>query len=390
MKQKEKKSFVLVYDFLAEPGGLEKLMSIHARYLKEEGHDVKILFGSINKDLVKMYDGFEVIEYGKCGSGMAKVLLGILGFNRLKKIIKPDDIIISYSFPVNVTIRNFPNKRITYLNHFPNFLYLPFKEKWVWANDMKRKVSLLVSLLCGSLLKRLDKKLVNRSDLIFINGGYTKKRLDPIYGIDGIISNPPVSKDIKPMQDKFIKEKYHIGKHRYVFASGRVIPDKHFDWLIEAFSKIDNPDLVLIIAGPIDAKQKKDLSRLAWELNTGVRVDFLGLVPKEDLIKLYTAADVYAFPAPKEDFGLVPAEAISCGTPVVCWGDGSGPNEIIIDKVNGLYAQPYNKTDFAIELEVALKAKWNKKKIIASSKRFSEAVIKKNFIGRINEWIKKN
>ena len=66
----------------------------------------------------------------------------------------------------------------------------------------------------------------------------------------------------------------------------------------------------------------------------------------QKLIIYYTNATLFAFPAPGEDFGLVPAESLACGTPVVVWGDGAGPTEQITDGLNGFHAKPYDLKDF--------------------------------------------
>jgi glycosyltransferase involved in cell wall biosynthesis len=381
---------ILMYDFLHEVGGLEKLMAIHAGYLKKQGYDVEILFSYVNKKILKenpIYRNFNVREYGYLGKGTGKIISGVMGFNKLKQIIKPEDIIISYSFPVNYTIRNFKNTKIQYLNHFPNFLYLPMKEKILWANNISRKVALFSSLIIGSMLRRIDKGLIRNNKLIFMNSQFTKNRLDNLYGIKGIVSYPPVSADIKPTKDKKILLKYGANNKKVVFASGRVIPDKRIDLLIEAFSKINDNNTILLISGQIENKQRKILENLAKKLGVINRIRFLGIIPKNDLIALYSMADIYVFPAPKEDFGLVPAEAISCGTPVVVWGDDSGPNEIIRNNINGLYAKPYNTTDFAKNIEIGLNKKWDKEKILQSSKRFSEKRIRKDFIKAVKKVI---
>src|SRR3989338_8778735 len=102
----KKPRFILMYEFLHEVGGLEKLMTIHANYLKKAGYDVLLLFADINNGILKhkTFEKLPLKEYGTIKvSSSIKILSAILGFNNLKEIIMPDDIIISYSFPVNFT-----------------------------------------------------------------------------------------------------------------------------------------------------------------------------------------------------------------------------------------------------------------------------------------------
>lgn len=373
----EKPRFVLMYDFLYEAGGLEKLMTIHARFIKKMGYDVKLIFGDVNPKMLvdKNFTNLEVEEYGNNnGKGFVKVFLNLLGKNKINKVVDKNDIIISYSFPANFTMRKLDNKKVFYMNHFPNFLYLPLGERFVWANNLGRKISFASGLVLGSVIKRIDRKLVKKNAVIFENSIFTKSRIDPIYGIDGVVCYPPVGESFKPKKTKKVLKKYDI-KNKFVLLSGRLIPDKRVDWLLRAFSMIKNKDVDLIICGQASEKDLQKIKELAKKLGIEDRFKFLGLIPFEDLINLYGLAEVYAFPAPKEDFGLVPAEAISCGTPCVVWGDNSGPTEQIIDSVNGYHAKPYLIEDFALKIDKMLDEnlkKKNQKKIVESAKKFSE------------------
>ena len=68
------------------------------------------------------------------------------------------------------------------------------------------------------------------------------------------------------------------------------------------------------------------------------RVEFTGLVGPEQLLRRYRESTVCVFPSRWEGFGLVAAEAMACGKPVVV-SDTSGFREVISDKVTGLFAK---------------------------------------------------
>jgi glycosyltransferase involved in cell wall biosynthesis len=57
-------------------------------------------------------------------------------------------------------------------------------------------------------------------------------------------------------------------------------------------------------------------------------VTWLGLQAREELAKVYAAADVFVFPSKSETFGLVLLEAMSCGTPVAAY-PVDGPLEVL-------------------------------------------------------------
>ena len=90
-----------------------------------------------------------------------------------------------------------------------------------------------------------------------------------------------------------------------------------------------------------------------------VKIKFVGRLNTDEIIDYYTNAQVFAFPTPGEDFGLVPAESMACGTPVVVWGDGAGPTEQVIDGVTGYHAKPYDLRDFAAKMDKVIDVNLN-------------------------------
>ena len=68
------------------------------------------------------------------------------------------------------------------------------------------------------------------------------------------------------------------------------------------------------------------LKRVAEELGLADRVYFVGRVSEAELVDWYRAADIFVLPtAAYEGFGLVTAEALACGTPVVGTPIGATP-----------------------------------------------------------------
>lgn len=371
----------MIYDFLTELGGLEREMLNHYKILKEEGYDIEILSCYIDLEAMKKV-GFKDVKVSnistiKTKSELLSLILCFLGFNKLNDY--NPDAFISYSFPSNFLIRNKKCKKINYINHFPHFLYLSSKEKIEWASGtkgFKRWAITLISWPFQTFIKKLDKRLVKENDLVFMNSKFTKKRLDKIYGCkDSIVSYVPVDGIFKPSNVK-INEKY-------IFSSGRIIPDKKYEWLVLAVSKMKNK-LPVYISGQGNEDYIKILQGLAKK--NKVELKFLGRLSSEDLVSYYTNASVFAFPTPGEDFGLVPAESMSCGTPVVIWGDGAGPTEQVVDGVTGFHAKPYDLKEFALKLDKIIDGNMktkNKKKIIAQGNKFSAEEVKNGFLKEV-------
>ncbi len=394
-RKKGKGKVYLIYDFLTEGGGLERLMAMHGKALKKAGYDVKLLFGVVDEKLAKedMFSGLKIEDFSKTkGSELRKIILNMLGKNKLEKY-KEADCFISYSFPSNFLIRRFKTKKIMYMNHYPNFLYLPFKQRVKWIASPKRVLAFTAGFSLGGVLKKLDKKLVEALNLVFINGRFTKKNVENIYNFrKWIINYSPASGEFKKIDKKktrYVLDKYNI-KGKFILNSGRIIPDKRVDWLTKSFAMVSgkNKEVELIICGHGDKKYIKKLKKMIKELRIEKRARILGFVPKQDLLALYNLAEIFAFPTPKEDLGCVPLEAMICGTPCVAWRDGGGPTETMTDNVSGLLAKPYDLRDFAEKMLLMLKQNFKKKnqnKIIKAVEKFTEKVQSKEFVKEVKK-----
>ncbi|MEA3329256.1 MAG: glycosyltransferase family 4 protein [Nanoarchaeota archaeon] len=379
----KKPTISLVYEFLSEQGGLEREIINHANFLKQEGYNVLILTCHKGKDIEMLlpFDGLKIVEISsiKTRFQFLNLALCFLGFNNLKK--HNPSLFLSYSAPSNFLIKNKKTKKLNYVNHYPHFLYLEKNKKLEWANTFDRKISLFLSLFFKRKLINLDRRLLRENKLIFTNSNFTKKTIDFMYKVDSIVSYPPIDSKIKSLKNKVVPKPF-------IFTCGRIIPDKKYGWLIKSCALMKNK-IPVYIAGQGNKKYIQTLINLSKKLN--VKLFFLGKLNTPELTKYYSSAEVFVFSAPKEDFGLVPAESLACGTPCVVWGDNAGPTEQIIEGINGFHAKPYDLHDFAKKIDKLININFkknNREKIINSASKFSAKEIKELFINEINKVLK--
>jgi glycosyltransferase involved in cell wall biosynthesis len=95
---------------------------------------------------------------------------------------------------------------------------------------------------------------------------------------------------------------------------------------------------VLVVAG--DGTQRANVEALAAQLGVADRIVFLGSVQDDALVELYRDALAVAYPPYDEDFGYVTLEAFLARRPVITATDSGGPNEFVIDGVNGFVCAP--------------------------------------------------
>jgi glycosyltransferase involved in cell wall biosynthesis len=119
---------------------------------------------------------------------------------------------------------------------------------------------------------------------------------------------------------------------------GRMARSKGVDTVIRALPRLP-AEAELTIAGRGDPRLLQELRDLASSLGVAHRVHWT-VADRPALRGLYADSDVLVFPARwKEPFGLVPVEAMACGTPVVATGTG-GSGEICLDGLNCLRFPP--------------------------------------------------
>ena len=126
---------------------------------------------------------------------------------------------------------------------------------------------------------------------------------------------------------------------RHVVYLGTLIPRKCVDVLVRAVARL--PALELTVAGN-DLGHGAQIRRAVREQGLEERVTWRGLVRGGERAPLLQGADVVAYPGRAEVFGLVPLEALLCGTPVVV-SDDYGCGELVQAAGAGFlvpYAQP--------------------------------------------------
>lgn len=129
-----------------------------------------------------------------------------------------------------------------------------------------------------------------------------------------------------------------FGGRFLVFALGRHVYYKGFEYLIRAMADVPAAVLALGGQGPLTG----ELREIARQAGVAERVHFAGRIPDQELPAWYHASDVFCLSSvePAEAFGIVQVEAMACGKPVVCCELGNGVNWVNRDGETGLTVPP--------------------------------------------------
>ncbi|MFV0437375.1 MAG: glycosyltransferase family 4 protein [Desulfopila sp.] len=110
-------------------------------------------------------------------------------------------------------------------------------------------------------------------------------------------------------------EKYKLQSKKYILAVGRIVPEKGFHDLVEAFSRIDTT-WKLVIAGAADFED--DYSRnLTKKVKSISSIEMIGFVKGERLGEIFSNAGLFILPSYHEGLPIVLLEAISYNLPII-------------------------------------------------------------------------
>ena len=197
------------------------------------------------------------------------------------------------------------------------YCHSPIRYCWDMYNEYLEESHLdkgfkswLVRLMLNPI-RQFDAIAGSRVDYYISNSDYVGQRIRKTYRRKATTIHPNI--DISNFELCNDKKEYYL-------ASSRLVAYKKIDTIIEAFNQMPDKKLVVIGGGPnLEAYRK-----LA---NDNVTV--MGYQPFDVLKDKMQHAKAFVFAA-DEDFGMIPIEAQSCGTPVIAYGHGGS-----LETVNG-------------------------------------------------------
>jgi D-inositol-3-phosphate glycosyltransferase len=212
-----------------------------------------------------------------------------------------------------------------------------------------------------------EEQVVEAADMLIASTDIEAKQLINLYDADPSrveVVHPGVDLTVfRPRDTHAAREQLGLPQDAHVVLfAGRLQPLKAPDVLLEAVALMlaHSPELrsrlvVPVVGGPSGTglEHPESLAELAIALGIDDVVRFVPPVPPHELAVWDSAASVVAVPSYNESFGLVAAEALASGTPVVAAAVG-GLTTVVDDGVSGLLLDTHEPAEWADALRRVL------------------------------------
>jgi glycosyltransferase involved in cell wall biosynthesis len=176
-------------------------------------------------------------------------------------------------------------------------------------------------------LRAAEAALFDRARHLVTTSQQTADQLTASFGVP-----PQKITVIVPGIDDLPRSPGSPGPTAQVLSIGQLVPRKGHDTLLRALTKLFDLDWHLTIAGPpTDPVHAAGLQALAEDLNISRHVTFAGQATGAALEALWHQADLFALTPHYEGYGMVFAEALRRGLPVVATHVGAVPTLLVPD-----------------------------------------------------------
>ena len=238
-------------------------------------------------------------------------------------------------------------------------------------------------------------KMLDYTHITTLHGRLDIPELVPIMNSFGYSAGFDLEQSEQPVPHaNFISTIYHglplelydlnENPEHYLAFVGRISPEKRVDRAIE-IAKMNG--IPLKIAAKVDKKDQEKFDTEIRHLLDDPLLEFVGEIGESEKQEFMGNALALLFPIDwPEPFGLVMIEAMSCGTPVIAYDNGSVP-EVIDDGVTGFIVNSQEEAGAAVrKIDTISRAGCRER----FEKRFSSRVMAENYLNLYQSLIETN
>jgi glycosyltransferase involved in cell wall biosynthesis len=243
-------------------------------------------------------------------------------------------------------------------------VYCHTPARWLWTEEYgglpfgERAIKPL-----KSVLRRWDASRAQRPDLYIAANHVAQARIRAAYGRHAPVVHPPVD------TDRFVPGP----RGERLLVVSRLLPYKRIDLAVDAATRVG---VGLDVVG--DGPCLGDLRDRA-----GPTVEFHGHVDDQALVDFYQHCRALCVPG-REDFGIVAAEAMAAGKPVIAFASG-GALETVVDGVTGVLFTDQNVSSMIDAIRACDGLEAEEEMLAARARRFSSESFRRGLVETIWE-----
>ena len=230
-------------------------------------------------------------------------------------------------------------------------------------------------------LRRTRDRALRRAAHVFCPSAYLRE-IALGWGIDparvSVLPNPAPPLPALPPRDE-LRRQFGMAGPTLAFA-GRLTGQKALGVALTAVEAV--PDVSLVVLG--DGPERERLEQRAAALGLDGRVRFLGGGVRDDVLRLFRAADAALLSSAWENFPHSVVEALAVGTPVIATAVGGVP-EVVREGENGLLVPPGDAGALAAAIRRLLDEDGLRDRLAAAAAPSVEPLAEERVLGRVEE-----
>lgn len=248
-------------------------------------------------------------------------------FDKIKKDFK----FIEYiHFPIEVAFKEeFKNSGLYY-----------GEDPYIMEKYSKFPLNIYFKIYTKLHTKFLRKNPFEYSDIVLTNSKWTAEICKKVYGEKPFVLNPPISKNVKIIE----KPPSFEERENIIVMLGRFSPEKRYHWVITSIIPVLKKNIrdakIVIFGGAktptaitylrqIDVLAKKNGLKVSYNINKVADVYLIPDAPREIINNIMLRAKVFLHATINEHWGIVIAEAMANGLPVIAHKSGGAWSDLL-------------------------------------------------------------
>jgi glycosyltransferase involved in cell wall biosynthesis len=358
---------LIVHEWVERWGGAERVLDAMMDAFPEAG--VRVLWND-----TPVLDGRDVTESWIARTSLrnnkALALPAMLPTWRIPSPGTPEWMLVSsHLFAHHVKAR--PGTR--------KYVYAHTPARYIWEPERDHRGDTAWARAASAILKPIDRRRAAEATEIAVNSHFTGERVARAWEQPSRVIYPPVdTKRLVATDDwsAFLtddeKRQLDALPAQFLLGASRMVDYKRLDRVIQIGAQVKVP-VVIAGTGP------SHVALRSCAAASGGEVTFIIAPSDAMLYALYRRALAYVFPA-VEDFGIMPVEAMACGTPIIANSVG-GVSETVQAVGGGVTCEieRWNDWDEILAQATSLDA--------AAFRERTQMFSRARFIGELHDWV---